>query len=285
MTQDQGALKPDYPWQKIGWISFAVIMVVSSLLGFVVLSRYQLNAEPLDIWGAICRGLGITFDSNTTGSPQPPLRIPTDVAWTRATLDQIRAGDAERGAHVALNCVACHAGTAANPAHLIPTLDGMDAASTFKQLADYRSGKRLWGVMGAIAKALTIQDSADVAAHFATRTGQLQANSPERVPQGGRAFRQSDPAARLVFAGDPQRGIAPCSACHGPSGFRLGAPTLTGQYAAYIERQLGSFAQGIRHNDIYEQMRAIARQLTPDEMKALADFYGSQAREPRIAKN
>jgi cytochrome c553 len=285
MTHDQGALRPDYPWTRIGWISFAVIMVVSSLLGFVVLSRYQQNDAPLDLWGAICRGLGITFDGSATGSPQPALRIQTDVAWTTATLDQIRAGDAERGAHVALNCVACHQGTTANSAHLVPTLDGMDAASLFKQLADYRSGKRLWGVMGAIAKALTIQDSADVAAYFATRTGQLQTNLPEPVSQGGRAFRQSDPAARLVFAGDQQRGIAPCAACHGPSGFRLGAPPLTGQYAAYIERQLGSFAQGIRHNDIYEQMRAISRQLTPNEMKALADFYGSQAREPRIAKN
>jgi cytochrome c553 len=274
MTHDHGALNLDYPWARIGWISFAVIMVVSSLLGFVVLSRYQQNDAPLDLWAAICRGLGITFDTSTTSNPQPALRIPTDVAWTTATLDQIRRGDAERGAHVALNCVACHEGTAANPAHLIPTLDGMDAASIFKQLADYRSGKRLWGVMGAIAKALSIQDSADVATYFATRTGQLQANLPERIPQGGRAFQQSDPAARLVFAGDPRRGIAPCSACHGPGGFRLGAPPLTGQYAAYIERQLGSFAQGIRHNDIYEQMRAIARQLTPDEMKALAEFYG-----------
>jgi len=285
MTHEQGALKPDYPWTKIGWISFAVIMVVSSLLGFVALSRYQLNAPPLDLWSAICRGLGIAVDGGPARSPQPALRTPTNVAWTKATLDQIRAGDANRGAQVALNCSACHEGTSANPAHLIPTLDGMDAASIFKQLADYRSGKRQWGVMGAIAQALTIQDSADVAAYFSTRTGQLQANLPERVPEGGRAFRQSDPAARLGFAGDPQRGIAPCSACHGPGGFRLGAPPLTGQYAAYIERQLGSFAQGIRHNDIYEQMRAIARQLTPDEMKALADFYGSQGREVRTAKN
>jgi cytochrome c553 len=285
MTQDPGSLRPDYPWTQIGWISFAVIMVVSSLLGFVILSRYQLNAEPLDIWGAICRGLGITSNSSPAGSPQPTLRTPTNVAWTKATLDQIRAGDANRGAHVALNCVACHEGTAANPAHLIPALDGMDAASIFKQLADYRSGKRLWGVMNAIAKALTVEDSADVAAYFSTRTGQLQANLPERVPEGGRAFRQSDPAARLVFAGDPQRGIPPCSACHGPGGFRLGAPPLTGQYAAYIERQLGSFAQGIRHNDIYEQMRAIARQLTQDEMKAVAEFYGPQARELKTANN
>jgi cytochrome c553 len=32
-------------------------------------------------------------------------------------------------------------------------------------------------------------------------------------------------------------------------------------------------------------MRAIARQLTPDEVKALAEFYGSQGRELRTARN
>jgi cytochrome c553 len=279
MVRNQGALRLDNPWPRIGWISFAVIVFTSSLLGFVVLSRYQENSETLDIWGAICRGLGITADTSAAASPQPPLRVPTDLAWTQPTLNQIRAGNAQRGGFVALNCAACHEGSAANPAHLIPTLDGMDAEAVFKQLADYRSGKRAWGVMNAIAKALPIQDSADVAAYFASRTGRLQANSGERIPQGGRGFRQSDVGARLVFAGDPQRGIAPCSACHGPGGYKIGAPALAGQYAAYIERQLAGFAQGIRHNDIYEQMRAIARQLTPDEMKAVAVFYGSQGPE------
>jgi cytochrome c553 len=276
MARSQGALRLDNPWPRIGWISFVVIVLTSSLLGFVVLSRYQQNAETLDIWGAICRGLGIIPDSGPTTNPRPPLRTPTDVAWTQATLAQIGAGNAERGGIVALNCAACHEGSAANPSHLIPTLDGMDAEVIFKQLADYRSGKRAWGVMNAIAKALTDEDSADVAAHFASRTGRLQPNSGERLPQAGRSFRESDTGVRLVFAGDPQRGIAPCSACHGPGGYRIGAPALSGQYPEYIERQLGAFAQGIRQNDIYEQMRAIARQLTPDEMKAVAVFYGSQ---------
>ena len=33
-----------------------------------------------------------------------------------------------------------------------------------------------------------------------------------RVPEAGRSLRQSNPAIRLAFAGDPARGIAPCSA-------------------------------------------------------------------------
>jgi cytochrome c553 len=275
MTRNQGAFQVGHPWSRIGWASFAAIVVMSSLFGFVVLSRYQENSEPLTIWGAICRGLGITADTAAAASPQPPLRTPTDLAWTAATLGQIRAGDAQRGGFVAMNCSVCHEDSAANPSHLIPTLDGMDAAVIFKQLADYRSGKRSWGVMNGIAKALTVQDSANVAAYFSGRAGGLQANSGVRIPQGGRGFRQSNTGARLVFAGDQQRGIAPCAACHGPGGYKIGAPPLAGQYAAYIERQLAAFAQGIRQNDIYEQMRAIARQLTPEEMKAVAEFYGA----------
>jgi cytochrome c553 len=281
MASDQGAVEHDYNWTRIGWISFAVIALSSSLLGFVFLSRYQENSETLGIWAAICRGLGIRADT-ATASPQPPLRIPTDLAWTQATLEQIRAGNAQRGGFVALNCTACHEGSAANPAHLIPTLDGMEAAVIFKQLADYRSGKRSWGVMNGIAKAVTIQDAADVAAFFASRPGRLQPDSGVRIPHPGRGFRQSDTGTRLVFAGDPQRGIAPCSACHGPGGYKVGAPALAGQYPAYIERQLASFAQGIRQNDIYEQMRAIARQLTPEEMHAVAAFYDLQGRQVAV---
>jgi cytochrome c553 len=100
-----------------------------------------------------------------------------------------------------------------------------------------------------------------------------------RLPESGRSLRQPDPAKRLVYAGDPQRGIPPCSACHGPGGYKLGAPALQGQHADYIERQLAAFAQGIRQNDIFEQMRIIAKQLTPDEMHAVAAFYGA----PRAA--
>ena len=280
---NQGALQHDYSWSRIGWVSFAGIVVVSSLFGFVILSRYQQNSDPLTIWGAICRGLGITADTAAAVSPQPPLRKPTDLAWTEATLNQIRAGDTQRGGFVALNCSACHEDPAADPSHLIPTLDGMDAAAIFKQLADYHSGKRSWGVMNGIAKTLTVRDWADVAAYFSSRTGRLQADPGMRIPQGGRGFRQSNTGARLVFAGDQQRGIAPCAACHGPGGYKIGAPPLAGQYGAYIERQLAAFAQGIRQNDIYEQMRAIARQLTPEEMKAVAEFYG--APDHHVASN
>ena len=53
-----------------------------------------------------------------------------------------------------------------------------------------------------------------------------------------------------------------------------------GSTPAYVERQLAAFAQGMRQNDIFEQMQIIAKQLTPEEMHALAAFYGAPERAP-----
>jgi cytochrome c553 len=275
MARDQGALGIDNPWPKIGWGSLAGVVVVSVVLGFGVLSRYQQNGPTLALWNAICRAVGITADTGPAGEPAPALRTPTRIAWTTSTLDQIAAGDAKHGAFIAMNCVACHGQDGVSTSNLFPTLAGMDAAAIYKQLDDFRSGKRLSGVMEGMAKALSAQDSADVAAYFAARPGGLPALTGVRTIESGRSLRESDPGKRLVYAGDPHRGIAPCSACHGPGGYKLGAPALQRQHADYIQGQLAAFAQGLRQNDISEQMRTIAKVLTPDEMHALAAFYGT----------
>jgi cytochrome c553 len=283
MARDQDTADPDNPWPQIGWAATAGVVVIAVFLGFVILSRYQQNDSTLGLFNAICRGLGITGGSGVATEERPPLRTPTEVAWTRSTLHQIAAGNVQHGAFIAMNCAACHGEAGVSSSSLIPTLAGMDAAVIYKQLDDYRDGKRLWGVMAAMAKALSAQDSADAAAYFAAQAGGLPELTGERVPESGRSLWAGDPAQRLVFAGDPQRGIPPCAACHGPGGFRIGAPALQGQHAAYIERQLAAFAEGIRQNDIYEQMRAIAKRLTPAEMQALAAFYGTRASNRQLS--
>ena len=57
---------------------------------------------------------------------------------------------------------------------------------------------------------------------------------------------------------------------------------MKGQHGAYLERQLAAFAQGMRQNDINEQMRTIAAQLTQEEMHAVAVYYAAD-RVPRTA--
>jgi cytochrome c553 len=59
---------------------------------------------------------------------------------------------------------------------------------------------------------------------------------------------------------------------------RPGAPRLKGQQRAYLEQQMQAFAAGDRRNDISEQMRSIARQLTAEEIAMLAAYYPNAAR-------
>jgi cytochrome c553 len=277
MDRGQGPLELSHSWPRIAWGSIAVMLVASFLLGFFVLGRIQQNGPALGGWAALCRAIGLTADSGPANEPQPPQRTPSRIAWTKVTLARIESGNEQHGAFVALNCGACHGEGGVSRATLIPTLAGMDSPVIYKQLDDYRSGKRLWGAMTAIATTLSDQDSADVAVYFARRSGGLASVAGEGLPEGGHSLRQPDPAIRLVFAGDPGRGIPPCAACHGPGEQKLGAPRLRGQHTEYIERQLVAFSQDMRQNDINEQMRVIAHELRPGEMHALAGYYGAEA--------
>ena len=271
--RSKGPFRLDNPWVRIGWLTATGLVAVGVVLGVGVLSRQQQDGPNLGLWAGICRGLGITSDTRPADEPQPPLRTPTKIAWTQDTLAQIASGNVERGEFIAMNCTACHGEQGKSPSGLYPTLAGMDVAALYKQLDDFRAGKRMWGAMNGIGQALSPQAAADVAAYFASRPGGLAPLVAENF-QAGRSLREQDPTRRLVFAGDPARGIPPCSACHGPGGSKLGAPSLQGQQPAYIERQLAAFAQGVRQNDINLQMRTIATQLTPEERRGLAEFYG-----------
>jgi cytochrome c553 len=81
---------------------------------------------------------------------------------------------------------------------------------------------------------------------------------------------------RLIYAGDPKRGIATCASCHGPGGYRIGAFALTKQKEHYIDQQLLAFAQGTRANDMNMPMRTIAAMLSESEMRALAEAYANE---------
>jgi len=275
MAGEEGSSsKPDTSWSRVSWSLLAGVFIVSFFIGFFVLGRFQQNSPTLGTWAAICRAIGISTGVGPAAEPQPPLQMPTRIAWTQGTLARIASGNEQQGAFIALNCVVCHGEHGVSSSSLIPTLAGMDAAVIFKQLDDYRSQKRLWGVMSAIATSLNDRASADVAVYFAHLPGGLPQTAGEGLPVGGHSLRQGDPTIRLIYVGDPERGIPPCAACHGPSAQKPGAPALRGQHTAYIERQLTAFAQGARKNDINEQMRVIARELTPNEMHAVAAYYG-----------
>jgi len=86
--------------------------------------------------------------------------------------------------------------------------------------------------------------------------------------------------------GDPIKGkdkTVTCAACHGPDGNSPTPiwPSLAGQHAQYLEKQLTDFLSGKRKND---QMSAMASVLSPDDIPDVAAFYAGQRIKPGVAK-
>jgi cytochrome c553 len=83
-------------------------------------------------------------------------------------------------------------------------------------------------------------------------------------------------APKIVQIGAPMRNIVHCIACHGGSDRKTAAPLLDGEPESYLKAQLQAFASGTCANDINEQMRTIARQMTPDEINTVAHYYSQR---------
>ncbi len=233
------------------WIAAAVIAVVLPLtLGA---SSYLFQSEPA----------------------QPPLRIPSNVAWTDETVALASNGDALRGLLIARRCDHCHGneGFSSNPT--VPNLAAMDRLSTWKQLQDFRAGKRNSPMMQMIAGVLSTKEEADLAAYYSMLPNVADPQDNRIFPQRPPDSTSANAAAQLVTLGDGARGIPPCQSCHGPAGYVRGAPTLATQNSAYVLSQLEAFASGARANDINVRMRTIAVQLTEAERHSVADYYGA----------
>jgi cytochrome c553 len=210
-----------------------------------------------------------------SSSSQPPLRVPSNVAWTEETITAASNGDTLRGLVLARRCIRCHGQEGFSNDPLVPNLAGMDKLTMWKQLNDFREGKRKSAIMNAVAAALAVPDYADLAAYYS-----MLPTYPD--PQDVRSFPQPAPtgshtavAARLISGGDGPRGIPPCQACHGPIGHKNGAPSLVAQNSDYIYEELEGFAKGNRANDIDMPMRTIASLMTDDEKQAVAAYYGA----------
>jgi len=87
-----------------------------------------------------------------------------------------------------------------------------------------------------------------------------------------------------IAANGNGRGAAACSACHGEHGEGrpdAAYPRLAGLNSEYLIHQLNAFAGGGRDS---EAMQPIATALTPDERKAIAEFYAGLA-APKVEES
>ena len=252
----------------VHWIgATAGLFVLALAVGFVWLPSAQRGAEGLGLWDAICRAVGLPSGNATISAPvagQPA----SQVAWTTETWRRLAQGNASAGAAIAQTCNNCHGPAGTSEDAIIPNLAGQSAASIYKQLEDFRSGRRNADVMGVFVSPLSEQNLLDLSAYYASLP-----NPITKTP----VTSTNDVAYRLIEVGDPLRGIAPCGSCHGPVGVTPGAPELRRQQRAYLEQQMQSFKSAIRQNDISKQMRSVASRLTSEEIAMLAAYYSNAA--------
>ena len=236
----------------------AATAVIGFAVGFLWLPLAQPGERFRGAWDAICSAAGLPQ------SPSASEQIVTaNYPTTRVEVipHMLAGADAEsigRGATLALRCTMCHGARGLSEANS-PNLAGQYTIAIYKQLVDFKTGARASAVMAPLVADLSDADMRDLATYYAylPRLTDSSANHPPRI----------------VASGAPLRGIAPCGACHGEVGAKAGAAWLEGQPVIYLRTQLDAFASGARHNDIDEQMRNVARMMTPQEIDAAARYY------------
>jgi cytochrome c553 len=251
------------PWFSASVGIVVVLAVLSALAGLIWLPLAQPGLRLSGIWDAICSAAGVPRVTATGDSLQPDFKT-SNVVMTSEMLTRKDAVSIGRGATLAQRCAICHGPQGVSDANS-PNLAGQFAAVTYKELNDFKTGARVNVVMSPFAANMSNQDMLDVAAYYAYLP---------RVPSN--SFDPKIAAPPIVTTGAPMRNIAPCGSCHGDIDNKAGSPWLGGQSAVYIKAQLQAFASGTRRNDISQQMRNIARHMTPEEIDQVARYYEAQ---------
>ncbi|MDG3086827.1 c-type cytochrome [Vibrio hannami] len=183
-------------------------------------------------------------------------------------------GNIEAGKAKTATCVACHGADGNSLITNYPKLAGQHETYIKKQLAELKLGGETAGekgrydpVMSPMAMPLSEQDMADLAAYYASLP--ISDNStPENVVEQGKV---------LYLAGDKERGLTACIACHGPRGNGTelsGFPKISGQHADYVKLQLEKFRKGERSNDLNGMMQDVAKLLTDEDIEILSKYVG-----------
>jgi cytochrome c553 len=167
-------------------------------------------------------------------------------------------------------CAACHGADGNSPLTSNPILAGQHAEYIQKQLANFKSqgGKpaaRPSAVMTGMVATLSADDMRHLGAYFEAQKPRPRAARDAELVKSGEA---------IYRGGILAKGVAACSACHGPSGAGVPAqfPRLAGQFSEYTIAQLKAFRTGERANDPNRTMRAIAEKLTDREIAAVAEY-------------
>jgi cytochrome c553 len=253
---------PAWRW-SVG--ALVLLSVLSILIGFVWLPSVHGDFDAQGLWASICRAAGVPASWSTDVFASEDASRATDVVLERSMARDGTSDAVGRGATLALNCTMCHGAQGMSVSNA-PNLAGQYPEVIFKQLHDYRSGKRTSSIMQALARNLSDRDIQDLGSYYAY------------LPKARTAPTTYDEALpALVRVGDPLRNVAPCVSCHGGVDQKLGAPWIEGMPKDYLVAQMVAFQNGSRRNDSEAQMRNMVRAMTSKEIDEVASFYARKA--------
>jgi len=176
------------------------------------------------------------------------------------------------------SCSICHGPQGSGKPDLgAPRLWGQPYAYLYSSLENFANGSRPSQTMHDVAAALSEEARRDVSAYYAATVPENR--QPERANALG--FHPEPEALSrggvIAAVGDLGRGIQACQNCHGPKGSGLAPsyPALAGQYANYLENQLRAWKTGERKSDPLGIMTDIAKRLTDQEIRDVAEYYAS----------
>ena len=239
---------------------------------------------PFTLEGPLLRGLaagaaGMLLAAGAFAQALAPAATPAaSVQAPAGAASAASAANAKAGQGIAQNgvaqagvaaCATCH-GARGEGSAAFPPLAGNGATYLLEQLNHFAANRREQAVMHPIAKALSAQQRADVAAFYAGQPRDqkpLTARTAPATPQ--------DAGAWLVQRGRWSDGIPACAQCHGPDGLGVGEhfPALAGLGAAYMQQQISAWQAGKRPPGPLQLMHSVAQKLTPADITAVAAHY------------
>ncbi|SAL34968.1 cytochrome c, class I [Caballeronia sordidicola] len=251
-------------WFTVTVGGMLALVLLSAGIGFIWLPSAQKDQPFQGVWNAICSAAGVPQQWLRISAATPvPLTQTSLVAMTPQLLGAPSSASIGRGATLALRCTMCHGAVGVSDANT-PNLAGQFSSVIYKQLLDFQSGARRNAVMSPMVANLSDQEMRDLSAYYAYLPKPVASRSDAQTPVS---------MPDIVAHGAPMRNIASCASCHGGIDHKAGTPWLEGMPYAYTKGQLQAFADGTRHNDISEQMRNVARNMTAEEIDAAARFY------------
>lgn len=177
-----------------------------------------------------------------------------------------------------LGCAACHGQHGEGTSNdYFPRLAGKPAQYLYNQLSAFHIGRRHYPPMNYL---LEFQQDSYLRAMADYYAEQLPPAQAAPVSIADKAV--LDRGQNLVAHGAPDRGIPPCSACHGPAltGMEPAIPGLLGLKPSYISAQLGAWRYGTRTAIEPDCMQIVAGHLTEADVTAVAAWLASQPVDP-----